>query len=55
MVNVRNLVYLKSFFKQITDSKIILDFNIVFLKPYNIYKFNYKIAQFPIMAKLTDM
>ena len=34
-----NFVSLKSFFKQVTDSRIILDLKIVFLKPYNVTLF----------------
>ena len=49
---------LKSFFKQVTDSRIILDLKIVFLKPYNLnlsINLSAGAEQLPITIKPTDI
>ena len=49
---------LKSFFKQVTDSTIILDLKIVFLKPYNLtlsINLSAEAAQLPITVTPTDI
>ena len=49
---------LQIIFKQVTDSRIISDLKIVFLKPYNltlIINLSAEAAQFPITVKPTDI
>ena len=49
---------LKPFFTKVTDSRIILDLKIVFLKPYNLtlsINLSAEAAQLPIEVKLTDI
>ena len=56
LVNVKNFVSLKSFLKQVTDSRIIVDLKIVFLKPYNLtllINLCAEAEQFPITVKPT--
>ena len=58
LVNLWNFVNLKLFFKQVTDSRIILDLKIVFLKPYNLtlsINLSAEAAQLPITVKPTDI
>ena len=53
-----NFVSLKSFFKHVTDSRIILDLKIVFLKPYNLtlsINLSVEAAQLPITVKPTNI
>ena len=48
----------RSFFKQVRDSRIILDLKIVFLKPYNLtlsINLSAEAAKLPITVKPTDI
>ena len=58
LINVWNFVNIISFFKLVTDSRIILDLKIVFLKPSNLnlsINLSAEAAQLSITVKFTDI
>ena len=58
MLYYYTVVNLKSFSRQVTDSRTILHLKIVFLKPYNPTLFlnlTMEVTQLSVMVKLTDI